>query len=707
MRCFSRTALLRAAAAAALALFSTACSSDSPGTTEPEPEPDVYSGQLSATQSSDIYLADSAVVTLTVTNQNGQAAAGQAVFFNVTSGSASLSGGPSWTTNSSGQASTVVRGNAPGSVTVAGYLGTNAAGTSAGSVSLAFIADEVSAGLSISAEGDLLMNEEPVLTFLATNQNGDPVEGQNVTFKISGGTGVAALVGGPTEATDASGVATVSLAALQPGSVEVSAYLGSTPEGEPAGEVSVTFVIGPPAALRFIQQPTLTLPGVEFLISPVVEVIDEAGVRVPDAELAITLDVNPGFPLSGQTTVTSVDGVATFERITLDAIWAGLRLTATVKDLGSFESEPLTSMYRDSFSFTSSTPCMVADTGSVYCWGSNADQHAGAGDQQYAPSPTLIADEGYSYTQVHSGQLFACGLEGAQSHARCWGAGRYLGNPEAPEFYGSLPLPVQPTHNFDRLAAGPVTACARVEYENFQCWGANESAQMGDGTQTSEWGLLKPGFDNTSLEKVSLSEDNGCGIDAEGDLYCWGRSDLGVVGNNYSGQIPQTRPALVGYEHKWRSVSVGPTAACAITDQHELYCWGSNQYGLLATTVRSSDQIAQAPQPTAFDGAVLDVSVGTSSACAVMATGHMTCWGTSLMIPDDRGTNLYEVEVPAAISNFSVGQGVGCFVDMEGEASCFGSNAFAAIGNPLILIGVGNVVYPTSVAGGHRFVTHP
>jgi alpha-tubulin suppressor-like RCC1 family protein len=372
----------------------------------------------------------------------------------------------------------------------------------------------------------------------------------------------------------------------------------------------------------------------------------------------------------------------------------------------------MSSLYRDSFSFVGNTPCMVTEAGQVMCWGENADKIAGAGTEQFQLTPAEIPDDGYQYQNVHVGMFHGCGLVASTGNARCWGVGEFLGNPDAPDFYGSFPLPVQPTHSFDVLAAGAVTTCARVEYENFQCWGRNDTGQMGDGTQTSEWGLLRPGLSAGSVdfEQVSLGPNNGCAISSEGDLYCWGRSEQGTVGNNYAGSIPQTYPAIIGYEHTWRRVAVGTDAACAITTEHELYCWGSGRYGMLALEQATTGVIAQAPQLTDLEGPVLDISLNESSGCAVMADGRMICWGTEMRVEGidrDINENLYEAEIPEAISNFSVGRTVTCLVDYEGAAHCFGINAFGAIGNPSVPMGPGTLTSLTPVAGGHRFMTNP
>ncbi len=113
------------------------------------------------------------------------------------------------------------------------------------------------------------------------------------------------------------------------------------------GRDSVTIVVpgdvGDPAQLDFAVQPTNTIAG--QVVSPAVEVRieDTDGNLVSDStlELTIAIDSNPGGgALSGTTTVNAVDGIATFDDLSINELGDGYTLQATGTDLDQDTSAP-------------------------------------------------------------------------------------------------------------------------------------------------------------------------------------------------------------------------------------------------------------------------------------------------------------------------------------------------------------------------------
>lgn len=98
-----------------------------------------------------------------------------------------------------------------------------------------------------------------------------------------------------------------------------------------------------PARLRFDQQPTDTTLG-QVISPPVTVRIEDAdGALVTGADNAVTIAIedNPGGgTLGGTTTVNAVDGIATFDNLTVDAIGSGYTLRATSPDLDPDVSDP-------------------------------------------------------------------------------------------------------------------------------------------------------------------------------------------------------------------------------------------------------------------------------------------------------------------------------------------------------------------------------
>src|SRR5438876_1204322 len=130
---------------------------------------------------------------------------------------------------------------------------------------------------------------------------------------------------------DSSGVVT----ALLPGQVSIVAVTAGT-----AGVAALT-ISGAPAAIAFTTQPPARVEG-NVAISPAVQVTvkDASGQPVPNATVTMAISASPwtGATLSGTTTVTAVNGVATFADLRIDKPGQGYVLRAaagTVSTVGA------------------------------------------------------------------------------------------------------------------------------------------------------------------------------------------------------------------------------------------------------------------------------------------------------------------------------------------------------------------------------------
>src|SRR5690606_24908867 len=72
-------------------------------------------------------------------------------------------------------------------------------------------------------------------------------------------------------------------------------------------------------------------------------------------------------------------------------------------------------------------------------------------------------------------------------------------------------------------------------------------------------------------------------------------------------------------------VSAGWVSSCAVDTDGNVWCWGSNEYGLLGPGV-----VAPTATPVQIQGlpaAAQQVSAGFMHACAVLQDGRIACWG--------------------------------------------------------------------------------
>lgn len=123
--------------------------------------------------------------------------------------------------------------------------------------------------------------------------------------------------------------------------------------------------------------------------------------------------------------------------------------------------------------------CGVRVDGGLQCWGDNAEGGLGDGTRQDRTTPVPVAGGTDSWAQVSAGTLSTCASE-RNGTVWCWGDNRYgqLG----PAAGGSSDVPVHAgvTSAGGAVTAGWLHACG-IGPSGPQCWGANDSAQLGTG----------------------------------------------------------------------------------------------------------------------------------------------------------------------------------------------------------------------------------
>jgi alpha-tubulin suppressor-like RCC1 family protein len=135
--------------------------------------------------------------------------------------------------------------------------------------------------------------------------------------------------------------------------------------------------------------------------------------------------------------------------------------------------------------------------------------------------------------------------------------------------------------------------------------------------------------------KAATGEWHTCAILDNGDLKCWGSDSWGALGTNdtynYDLAAPQSTAIDLGTGRTAVAVSAGYRNTCAILDNGDLKCWGSGAYGTLGTGGTNYNQDLAAPQSTPIDlgtgRTAVAVSAGYYHTCAILENGDMKCWG--------------------------------------------------------------------------------
>ena len=215
--------------------------------------------------------------------------------------------------------------------------------------------------------------------------------------------------------------------------------------------------------------------------------------------------------------------------------------------------------------------------GSVWCWGRDDDGELGDGEAgEGTAAPQLVSLPGLAGGLV-AGAHHTCATVGAD--VVCWGrnASGELGvgtfsatEPPTPVVERAAwgftvlggPITLESDSDTGALSAGPGAgdSCAyRYDRSRFRCWGANDEGQLGDGTRTTR--------------SEPIDEDELEGIDA------------------MTGATPELEDDEEN-DDDVRTLHLGGAFGCALATSHDVWCWGSNDHGIM---LRAGDD-ALAPE---------------------------------------------------------------------------------------------------------------
>lgn len=267
-------------------------------------------------------------------------------------------------------------------------------------------------------------------------------------------------------------------------------------------------------------------------------------------------------------------------------------------------------------------------------------------------------------------------------------------------------------------------ACALKKDGTAWCWGRNKHGELGAvSTET----CFDRQANNGALARcsgmplqvqfrcprglcrfidISAGKEHTCAIDTNYDAWCWGGNGSGEIGTGEVNQLPDPdgRPILVGSPVprmvsgglKFQAIRAGIHSTCGLTIRTpgwspEVYCWGSNNFGLVPDSARFLN-----PTPTrvVVPADVVTLDLRDQHACVRTQQGELFCWGSNARSQLVSGTSfpfspsLTCRNCPAqpirmqdsvlslagrSVALFSTGTDGTCASTTSGQTSCWGT----------------------------------
>ena len=79
---------------------------------------------------------------------------------------------------------------------------------------------------------------------------------------------------------------------------------------------------------------------------------------------------------------------------------------------------------------------------------------------------------------------------------------------------------------------------------------------------------------------VDVGNEHTCAIRNNNKAYCWGANNRGQLGNSGAGSSHNT-PQAVTSTDDWIKIAAGEEFSCGIKSDNTLWCWGRDELGKL------------------------------------------------------------------------------------------------------------------------------
>jgi hypothetical protein len=323
--------------------------------------------------------------------------------------------------------------------------------------------------------------------------------------------------------------------------------------------------------------------------------------------------------------------------------------------------------------------CGIALDETAWCWGGNQSGQLGTETSgrcfgsacQYSvtegnPTPFPV-DGDRTFTRVATagylcipggGAESTCGKTCALTAAGavwCWGEGFGF----APSAIAGLALKSLTVLPSPAVRGGSMS-CGLATDGKAYCFTATATTPIGNGM---------------TFTSLSAGITHSCGVDAVGDVYCWGASNYGNLGADSTDVATHPTPERAVSSVKFTAVDVGRNSTCALDTAGVVRCWGQGYAadGVSPPPACVGTTLCQ-PSPRRVEGGRTYVAFSRPDApsglCALAADGSVDCWSAYNKAP-------FPVPLPEPMTNLSLGKTwagsevVACGVSVTHVAYCW------------------------------------
>ncbi len=192
------------------------------------------------------------------------------------------------------------------------------------------------------------------------------------------------------------------------------------------------------------------------------------------------------------------------------------------------------------------------------------------------------------------------------------------------------------------VAVGENFACAIRADGSVVCWGKRGQGLLGEGPIDAGapdfvWEPVVVPLPPEALPvaHITAGTSHACVVSASAtdtsNVWCWGLDEHSVVGRTVDGNFAVPGRVARTFDSPARTVLARDFTTCVTTAMGAVYCWGSNENGVVDPSVGGGPNIIE---PTRIGGALLGVRADSQGSfslswCAIQRCGAVYCWGAN------------------------------------------------------------------------------
>jgi alpha-tubulin suppressor-like RCC1 family protein len=326
--------------------------------------------------------------------------------------------------------------------------------------------------------------------------------------------------------------------------------------------------------------------------------------------------------------------------------------------------------------------CALDGRGAVACWGHNFSGQLGDGDRIDAFAPLAAGGWSANVDAVAVGMSFSCVL--IAGGAQCLGGNEHGQLGDGTNLASLRAVNVAGLDSgVTALAAGADFLCGLTAGGDVRCLGDNRYGQLGNGNTTDAYAAGDVSGLGAGVTAIAAGNDAACALSGDGTLRCWGNNADGLLGSGAS-TLSTTPVAVNTLATGIAAAAPGDDFSCVLTITGGVSCIGSNAFGQIGNGGTDDARIPHGVKD--LSSGVSAVAAGADFACALTAAGAVKCWGNNANGQLGNGTTELS-RVPADVSGLgsgvraiAAGVGFACAVADGGGVQCWGSNRSGQLG---------------------------